>query len=263
MTSMVAAALASLSAIVLERSRSFEREYRAEAARHAESLRGAVLDALAHDIKTPLTTIRAASSGLLASETLGVQEAELAGLIDEQSTKLNDLASHLLAAARLESSDFQPQHEPLLFSSLLRTAIEAFDQPGQRERFRLRQVGDEIPVRGDRKLVQRALAQLLDNAFKYSIPDSPIDVRITVGETEVIAEVRNEGPAIAAAQRERIFERFYRAPEARFGAPGTGLGLSIVKKIADAHYGRVWVESDENDGTAFFLALPRELGKRI
>jgi two-component system sensor histidine kinase KdpD len=263
MTSMVATALASLSAIVLERSRSFEREYRAEAVRQAESLRGAVLDALAHDIKTPLTIIRAASSGLLASGTLSVQEAELAGLVDEQSTKLNDLASHLLAAARLESSDFQPQDEPLLLSSLMRTVIEEFDQPGQRQRFRLRRVGDEIPVRGDRKLVQRALAQLLDNAFKYSIPDSPIDLRITVCETEVIAEVRNEGPAIAPAQRERIFDRFYRAPEARFGAPGTGLGLSIVKKIADAHYGRVWVESDEHNGTAFFLALPKELGKRI
>jgi two-component system sensor histidine kinase KdpD len=263
MTSTVATALASLSAIVLERSRSFEREYRAEAARQAETLRSAVLDALAHDIKTPLTVIRTASSGLLASATLNRSEAELIGLIDEQSTKLNDLASHLLTAATLESTDFQPHQEPLLLSSLLRGAIEQLEQPRHRERFQLWNAEDEVPVHGDRRLVQRALLQLIDNAIKYSVPESPIDVRITVNETEVIAEVWNEGPGVVPSQRERIFERFYRAPEIRYGAPGTGLGLSIVKKIADAHRGRVWVESEESEKTAFFFALPKELDKRL
>ena len=88
-------------------------------------------------------------------------------------------------------------------------------------------------------------------------------VNVVATDTEIIAEVCNEGPAVAPAQRERIFERFYRAPEAQFGAPGTGLGLSIVKKIADAHRGRVWVESREDDRTAFFLALPKEPEKRV
>lgn len=263
MTSTVATALASLSAIVLERARSLEKEYRTEAARQAESLRAAVLDALAHDIKTPLTIIRAASSGLLAAGGLSNEKSELVGLIDEQSTKLNDLASHLLTAARLESVDFQPQHEPVLLSSLLKAAAADFSQPDQRERIRLWEVHDEVPVHGDRRLVQRALVQLLDNALKYSVPDSMIDASLTVSDTEVVAAVRNEGPTIQSAYRERIFERFYRAPEARFSAPGTGLGLSIVKKIADAHRGRVWVESDDRDKTIFFLALPKEPEKRL
>jgi two-component system sensor histidine kinase KdpD len=263
MTSTVAIALASLSAIVLERSRSFEREYRAEAARQAECLRAAVLDALAHDIKTPLTTIRAASSGLLAAGGLSSEKTELVALIDEESTKLNDLASHLLSAARLDSPDFLPQQEPLLFSSLLQAAIRDVDQPNHRKRFHLSQPADELPVFGDRKLIQRALRQLLDNALKYAVPESRIEINVGVSDTEVIAEVCNQGPAIARADHERIFERFYRAPETRFGPPGTGLGLSIVKKIADAHRGRVWVESNEPDKTAFFFALPKEREKTI
>jgi two-component system sensor histidine kinase KdpD len=263
MTSTVATALASLGAIVLERARSLEKEYLTEAARQAESLRAAVLDALAHDIKTPLTIIRTASSGLLAAGELSSGETELVGLIDEQSTKLNDLASHLLTAARLESADFQPQQEPLLLSSLFRTAVAEFDQGNQRQRIQLSRTSDEVPVLGDRKLVQRALTQLLDNAFKYSVPDSLIEAKVIVSDTEIVAAVCNEGPSIAPSLRERIFERFYRAPEARFGAPGTGLGLSIVKKIADAHRGRVWVECDEQDKTIFFLALPKEPEKRL
>jgi two-component system, OmpR family, sensor histidine kinase KdpD len=258
MTPTVATALASLSAIVLERSRSFGREYRAEAARQAESLRAAVLDALAHDIKTPLTVIRAASSGLLAAGGLSSDKTELVGLIDEQSTKLNDLASHLLNAARLDRTDFRPQQEPLLFSSLLKAAIEQFDQCSHRERFRLWASADEVPVFGDRKLMQRALFQLLDNALKYSVPESPIEIKVAVTDRDIIAEIRNQGPAIAPAEQERIFDRFYRASQTRFGAPGTGLGLSIVRKIADAHRGRVWVESGERATTAFFLALPKE-----
>ena len=258
MTSTVATALASLSAIVLERSRSFEREYRAEAARQAECLRSAVLDALAHEIKTPLTIIRTASSGLLAAGGLSDDKTELVALIDEQSTKLNDLASHLLSAARLDSTDFRPHQEPLLFSSLLKAAGKEFDQPHHRERFHLLQTDDEVPVFGDRRLIQRALVQLLDNALKYSVSESAIEMKVAVTDREVIAEIRNQGPAIAPADRERIFERFYRAPETNFGAPGTGLGLSIVKKIADAHRGRVWVEGNEREKTSFFLALPKE-----
>ena len=258
MTSTVAAALASLSAIVLERSRSFEREYRAEAVRQAESLRVAVLDALAHDIKTPLTIIRTASSGLLAAGGLTRDETELVALIDEQSTKLNDLASHLLSAARLDDADFRPQQEPLLFSSLLKAAVQEFDQPHQRERFHLSKAVDEVPIFGDRKLIQRALIQLLDNALKYSVSGSPIELKVAVTDREVIAEVGNQGQAIARSDRERIFERFYRARETHFKAPGNGLGLSIVKKIADAHRGRVWVQGNDGEKTSFFLALPKE-----
>jgi two-component system sensor histidine kinase KdpD len=102
-----------------------------------------------------------------------------------------------------------------------------------------------------------ALAQLVDNVIKYSVPGSPIDIGVTVSDTNVTVTVRNQGVVIAPADRERIFERFYRVPGTAQRSAGTGLGLAIVKRIVDAHRGRVWVESDVDAGTVFAVALPR------
>jgi two-component system sensor histidine kinase KdpD len=114
-----------------------------------------------------------------------------------------------------------------------------------------------LEVYGDRKILSAALEQFVDNASKYSAPGSPISVTAEESLGEIVIGVHNEGRPIAAADRERIFERFYRAEEARHGATGTGLGLSIARKAAEAHGGRTWVVSEEHQGTTFFFALPR------
>ncbi len=257
LSSLMATALASLCAIALERRRSWEREFRAEAAREAEQLRTAVLDALAHEFKTPLATIRTASSGLLAAGTLSASQAELIALVDEEVGELNNLASSLLRAAKLDSIDFKPDREPLLLSSLIDPAIETLkDQAAVAGRCRVFIPRQEIPVMADRKLIITAFAQLLDNAIKYSVPESPINIAITVKDAEVILAVQNQGQAMAPADRERIFERFYRAPGTEQRPAGTGLGLSIVKRIVEAHHGRVWTEGDADRGTVFSIALP-------
>jgi two-component system, OmpR family, sensor histidine kinase KdpD len=100
------------------------------------------------------------------------------------------------------------------------------------------------------------LMQLLDNATKYSVPRSPIDIGITAGDAEVTVTVRNQGLVVSPTDRERIFERFYRAAGTEQRPAGTGLGLSIVKRIVDARHGRVWAESEVDYGTAFSIALP-------
>jgi two-component system sensor histidine kinase KdpD len=254
MTPLVATALASLSAIALERARSLEQEYRAEAARQSEQLRTAVLDALAHDFKTPLTTIWTASSGLLAAGGLSSNQTELITLVDEQARKLNELASRLLGAAKLDSPDFRPQREPLFLSELVNAAIRSID--GQyRGRFQVTVTSHENPVLADCKLIATALNQLFDNAIKYSVPGSAIETWIEESQGKVTLAVRSQGLIIAPADRERIFERFYRAAGTEHGPSGTGLGLSIVKRIADVHNGRIWVESKEDSGTTFFLIL--------
>jgi two-component system sensor histidine kinase KdpD len=240
----------------LERARSLEREFRAEAARQSEQLRTAVLDALGHEFKTPLSVIRTSSSGLLVVGGLSETQTELVSLIDEQAKELNDRASRLLTAARLDTTDFKPQREPLLFSREVKAAIQACEQPQCRKRFRIQVPTSETPVLADSKLIRSALAQLVDNAIKYSTPGSLIDVGVETRDTEALMTMRNRGLVIAPADRERIFERFYRAPEAQRGSAGTGLGLSIVKRIVEAHHGRVWVESNVEHGTVFSLALP-------
>ncbi len=253
---LVATALASLCAIALERRRSWEREFRAEAAREAEQLRTAVLDALAHELKTPLATIRTASSGLLAAGTLSASQAELIALVDEEVSELNNLASRLLQTARLDTVGFKPNREPLFFSSLINPAIETFKEQSVAGRCRVSVPPQEIPVMADRKLIVTAVAQLIDNAIKYSVPESPINIDINVKDAEVILAVQNQGQVIAPADRERIFDRFYRAPGTEQRPAGTGLGLAIVRRIAEAHYGRVWTEGDADRGTIFSIALP-------
>jgi two-component system, OmpR family, sensor histidine kinase KdpD len=256
---LIATALASLSALALERRRSFEREFHAEAAREAEQLRTAVLDALAHEFKTPLATILTASSGLLAAGGLSPSQAELVGLVDEEAGELNDLASRLLRAARLDSTDFKPQCEMLLLSSLIDPVIQTLKEPSAAARFSFSFTHEEVPVMADRKLMMTALAQILENAVKYSVPESPVNIAITVKGAEVLLSVQSQGQAIPPADRERIFERFYRGSGAGQRPAGTGLGLSIVKRIVEAHRGRVWAEGDADGRTTLSVALPARI----
>jgi len=255
-SALIATALASLAAIALERARTLERQCQAEAARQAEQLRTAVLDALAHKFKTPLTVIRTASSGLPAAGELSELQRELVSLIDQEAKTLNGLASRLMGAPKLELEEFRPKPEPLLFSKLIKAAIQELDRQSDRDRFEVLVPAAEPPVFADRELILTALAQLVDNALKYSLPDSPVEIGIDVQRGSVALRVRTRGLVVPAADRERIFERFYRAPGAQQFSGGTGLGLSIVKTIAADHDGSVWAEGEPDYGTVFSFALP-------
>jgi two-component system sensor histidine kinase KdpD len=162
----------------------------------------------------------------------------------------------LLQAATLDSTDFKPQCEALLFSRVVDSAIQGLDQAADRDRFHVYAPSEEIPIFADGELVLTSVAQLLDNALKYSEPGSPIDVVIIVIDAEVVLTVRNKGVVISGKDRERVFERFYRAPETHDLPAGTGLGLSIVKRIVEAHQGNVWVKGETNYGTLFSISLP-------
>lgn len=255
MSPIVADAIASIAAIALERSRSLEKETRAEAARQSEQLRTAVLDALAHAFKTPLTTILAASSGLLEAGTLSPQQAELVTLIDDQSVVLNDLTTRLLQTARLEGAAIHLHREESSAAELFEDVLAPFQAQLEPRRARIVLPQKDIPVSGDTGLIATALRQLIDNAIKYSDPGSAITIAGEPVANEFLISVHNEGIPIRQEDRERIFERFYRSPGTEHRAAGTGLGLSITKKIAEAHSGRVWVDSDER-GTTFYFALP-------
>jgi two-component system sensor histidine kinase KdpD len=256
MTDLAATALASLTGIALERVRAVQREYRAEAARQTEQLRTAVLDAMAHQFKTPLTVLRTASSGLLAVGGLSEFQADLVGVIEKQACALDRMASRLLGAARLDTTAFKPQREPLLLSRLVDDAIRLLRDDTDRGRFRISIAGKEIPVLADREMIVTSISQFVDNALKYSEPASPIVVRIAAEKARVVLTMRNKGLVVASADRERVFDRFYRGPQTQYLPAGTGLGLSIVKEIVEAHRGRVWAEGEANYGSAFSMALP-------
>jgi two-component system sensor histidine kinase KdpD len=256
MTKSAAASLASLSAIALERGRVLQKELHAQADRQTEQLRASVLDALAHQFKTPLAVARAASSGLLALGGLSDLQAECVTVFDRQARKLDELASRLLRSADLDSVAYKPQPEPVLFSILANAAIEKFDPPMDRVRVHVLEPAHETPVLADREMILTSISQLIDNAVKYSEPDSPIDVTFTVKETQVVLTVKSKGLVVARADRDRVFERFYRAPDTRYLPSGTGLGLSIVKKIVESHHGHVWAEGETGYGTSVSISLP-------
>jgi two-component system, OmpR family, sensor histidine kinase KdpD len=250
-------AIASLSAIALERAHSFAAESNAEAAKRSEQLRSTVLDGLAHAFKTPLATIQSASSGLLEIDRLEYPERELVSLIDEQTTRLAKLTNLVLQTAELDQRQLEVDYERTCLDQLFRffraeAAPTLMDHP-----LRIVDETSDNYVWADTRLLEMALLQLLDNASKYASPRSPITLRVTTTDTEVVFNVQNEGSFIAPEERLRIFQRFYRSPGSQHKAPGTGIGLSVAKRIAEAHTGRVWVESDSEASTTFFLALPR------
>ena len=129
----------------------------------------------------------------------------MVSLIDEQGKELTGLADRLLGAARLDQAEFKPKLESLLLSELVRDTIEAVEDQKCRARFRISAPDHEAPVLADRKLIRGALAQLIDNAIKYSVPGSPIDVEIASANSEAIVTVRDHGLVIAPADRQRIF----------------------------------------------------------
>lgn len=252
---LVADAVASIAAIALERSLSLEKETRAEAARQSEQLRAAVLDALAHAFKTPLTVIRAISSGLLEAGSLNAQDAELVTLIDDESVRLTELATRLLQTARLEGTPVPVAHGECNLAEVVERVLKSFEGHLDDRRVKVSIPGQSPAVSASADLVATALSQLVDNAIKYSWPGTPVTVSVTTGQAEAVISVHNLGPAIQPEDRERIFERFYRSPGAEHRAAGTGLGLSIVKRVAEAHLGRAWVVSGEPSGTTFFFTL--------
>jgi two-component system sensor histidine kinase KdpD len=239
----------------MERSRSFENESRVEAARQSEQLRTAVLDALAHDVKTPLTAIRAASSGLLEAHVLDPLHEELVSLIDDESARLEEITNRLLRLARLDARDVRLKRGRLRVERLIRQIVAPARERAPDRIIRM-QCGGNLTVSGDEQLLSMALSQLVDNALKYSRPDTGMTVTAERKGADALISVHNLGYPIPEADLERIFERFYRSGDVSHRVAGTGLGLSITRKIALAHGGRVWASSDEARGTTFYLSLP-------
>ena len=249
-------AVASLAAIALERSHSFAAESSAEAAKQSEQLRSTVLDGLAHAFKTPLATIQSASSGLLELNRFEETEKELLSLIDLEATRLSKLTTQALRTAKVNEGQLKLDLTKISVHDLFEDCREEATQLASDYTIQILHDDHSHLFWGDARLLQMAIMQLLDNATKYGTPFSPIAMRSSSTPAETILSVQNVGSFIKPEERSEIFARFYRSQGSQLKAPGSGLGLSITKRIAEAHDGRVWVESDPVTGTSFFLAVP-------
>jgi two-component system sensor histidine kinase KdpD len=256
LASSVVDALASLAAIAIDRHQSFEKEERAENASKREQLRASVMDALAHELKTPLAAVQTASSGLLELGGLTEPQRDLIALIDAEAVRLNELCTRLLRTAKLEAKRVGMDTDDVNVLELVSEVLANRPTPAEMGRIQVAVEDPTLTVRVDRGLLATILAQYIDNAWKYSKPDTPIAVAARKSHTEVLFSVHNFGSTIRIEDRERIFDRFYRSPDRKDDVPGTGIGLSVARKAAEAHHGHVWVISDDQEGTTFFLSLP-------
>jgi len=256
--------LASLSALALERHRACLNEAVAQELRKAEQIRTTVLDGLAHAFKTPLTIIRAASSGLIEAGDLDEMQDQLTQMIDQQCAKLGELTDNLLSITNAKTEDIRLQLESIDMPALIDEVVLDFrsERPEFAENatrdsaMKVCISGEVIRIPADYDMIALSLQELLNNAVKYSACRSVITISLTYEPHELTLAVKSHGTVIRKAERERIFEKFYRGIDHRETAPGTGIGLSVVRRITEAHGGRIWVTSSEDAGTTFYQSLP-------
>jgi two-component system, OmpR family, sensor histidine kinase KdpD len=244
-------ALAALLAVAAERD-SLEREaLEAETLRRSDLVKTALLRATSHDLRTPLTGIRTAV-GALRNESLTLDDADRAELletIDVEAEKLARIVGDLLDLSRIEVGSATPAREIWRLDDLVQETVARL---GANDRVAL--TGDGVLVEVDGPQIERVLANLIENALRYTTDGEPVRVRITATRNEAIARVIDHGPGLAEQELEQVFEPFFRRPGDR--RSGAGLGLAIARGFAEANGGRIWAESRPGQGATFAVALP-------
>jgi two-component system sensor histidine kinase KdpD len=246
-------------ALALERAQFAERAQRASIDAETEGLRNALLASISHDLRTPLAVIAGASSSLAErGERLGVEErAALARSIYEQAQQMNALVAKVLDMTRLEAGGIALNRDwhaigEIAGAVLRRLATQLAAHPVRVELAR------DLPLaRLDAALIEQVLANLLENAAKYTPPGTPIVLRAESRADELRVSVEDEGPGLPPGDPERLFAKFQRGvAEGAIG--GVGLGLAICRAIVRLHGGRIWAERLPERGAAFRFALPLE-----
>jgi two-component system, OmpR family, sensor histidine kinase KdpD len=242
----------------LERAQLADEARRARIRVETEQLRNSLLSSVSHDLRTPLAVVTGATSSLLDDHGPKdpVVRRELLQTAHEEALRLNRLVRNLLDMTRLEAGALKVQKEAQPVEEVVGAALDRME-----DRLRGREVHTNIPrelplVPFDSALVEQVLINLLENATKYTPAGSPIDVSARALDDKVEIEVADRGPGVALADRERVFDKFYRAREGEGG--GVGLGLTICRGIVSAHGGRIWVDDREGGGAAFRFTLPLE-----
>jgi two-component system sensor histidine kinase KdpD len=250
-------AVSGLVGVAIERAQALERLSHTEALRESEQLRTALLDSVAHDLRTPLTSIRAAVTALHgASNMPAPQSQELITVIHEESDRLNRLIGLAIEMAQWDASAIQLRRRPSALLLVLEAVIHEHSAEIEGHPVELALPPDLPLVFADPAAVNTLLGHLLQNAARYTPPGSHISIAAVSEPPFAIIRVADQGPGIPPEERERVFDKFYRGRQQEKGPAGTGLGLAIVKAIAEAHGGRVWVEQPPHPGACFAFTLP-------
>jgi len=249
--------LLNLVAIGLERATSQKAVTQAEVARQSEELKSTLLDAIAHEFKTPLTSIKAVTTDLLSRtpDSLQPHQRELISIADESTDRLSKLVTDAIQLARIEGGTFRLNLGIHFPSSLINAALRQMKSLIEERKIDVNVPDDLPPVRVDSGLIEVVLTHLLDNALKYSPPDNPIRIGARLGEGKVIVYLVDKGKGIGEAEQAQVFEKFYRGRNERH-LQGTGMGLAIAREILRAHGEDIALTSTPGQGSEFSFGLP-------
>jgi two-component system sensor histidine kinase KdpD len=250
-------AIASMVAVALERAATLERSSRLEAARESEKLRSALVDSVTHDLRTPLTSIRAAATTLLNQPNLpDAEKTDLIAVVEEESSRLDRLIGLAIEMARLDSHSVKVQLTAQDVGELIEMTVEQMQRELRDHRLETKIAPDTPRVRMDRTLIQRVLQHLLENAAKYSPTGAVIQVSAHALDGRLYFSVADRGPGIAPEDLPFVFDKYFRGKRQAAAKRGTGMGLAICRAIVRAHQGEITVESQPGEGTRFTFWIP-------
>jgi two-component system, OmpR family, sensor histidine kinase KdpD len=250
----IARSLAGLMALGEERERRQNEQVHAAALARSNELKTALLRAVSHDLRSPLAAITTSAGGLRYAQ-LDAEERELVETISEQGARMSRMIENLLDLSRLQAGAVAPSADWVDARDLVEAALDELGAGEPPPRIRLTLDHDLPLVRADGSQLQRVVVNLIENALKFSPVEAPVRVSVSDRAQAVEVAVEDDGPGVAEADREQIFEAFYRGTPPR-GAPGSGLGLAIAHGLAVANGCTLGVQRAGAGGARFVLAIP-------
>jgi two-component system sensor histidine kinase KdpD len=248
--------LGSLVTIAIERARAIEQVGKIEALRENERLKAALLDAITHEFRTPLTAMKISVTGMLSDLSFDRDQCrDLLTMIDEGCDRIDRLVDEVSEMSQLESGEIKLDFTRLSVGELIETALaDCKNMLGTRS-VEHGIANEGVPIRADLFWATKVLVHLISNACLYSSPGEPITLRTETKHGSVFFSVTDRGPGIDRTEVGRIFEKFYRGKEHRCRIQGTGMGLPIAKAIVEAHAGTIGVSSKVGEGSVFYFSL--------
>jgi K+-sensing histidine kinase KdpD len=243
----------------------FEKASQAEALKQSEQLKSALLDAVSHDLRTPLTSMKAAVTSLLAKinqSDYSLDEEgqrEMLEVIDAEIDRLNHLLEGLIGIAKIEAGAMQPRRTWSNFEEIVSICLNRAAGLTSQHKVILEVERDLPPVRVDEKSIAEVLYVLVENATKFSPAHSEIVLSAKADGNSLKVSVADQGPGVPVDLREKVFEKFFRvsSPDTSRSRPtGLGMGLAIARGIIEAHGGRIWIEENRRGGACVSFTIP-------
>jgi two-component system sensor histidine kinase KdpD len=259
-SSRIASAVATQISLAVERDRLSKAATEAEILRRTDQLRGALLNAVSHDLRTPLATIMA-SAGSLQQRDVHWTDAEADGFaqaIEEEAAHLNHLVGNLLDLSRIEAGNLRPDKSWHDLGALIDDVLDRL-RPVTADHQISRHIPQDLPpVWLDSVEMGEAVYNLIENAAKYAPPQTEIEIAVQRGPGAFQVSVADRGPGISPAALPHLFDPFYRVIDSGPHPAGLGLGLAVVKGLITAHGGQVSAENRVGGGARFLLTLPQD-----